>query len=72
MVCRCLYAPARKPRAGRLPLTVRDRDFGELIVTAQPEAALRLAWQRISALLGIALAMAGAIVVLAALNVPHG
>jgi signal transduction histidine kinase len=55
----------------RLPLTVRDRDSGELTVTAQPEAALRLAWQRISALLGIALAMAGGIVVLAALMISY-
>lgn len=55
----------------RLPLTVRDRDAGELTVTAQPEAALRLAWQRISTLLGIAIAMSGAIAVLAALMISY-
>ncbi len=55
----------------QLPLTVRDRDAGELTVTAQPEAALRLAWQRISTLLGIALAMAAGIAVLAALMISY-
>jgi two-component system, NarL family, sensor histidine kinase UhpB len=55
----------------RRPLTIRDRDAGELTVTAQPEAALRLAWQRISTVLGIALAMAAGIAVLAALMISY-
>ena len=53
------------------PLTVRDRDAGRLTVMAQPEAALRLAWQRVSTLLGIAAAMAGGIAVLAALMIGY-
>lgn len=53
------------------PLTVRDRSAGIITVSVQPEAALRLAWQRLSALLGIALAMAGGIAVLAALMIGY-
>jgi two-component system sensor histidine kinase UhpB len=53
------------------PLTVRDRSAGTITVMVQPEAALRLAWQRLSALLGIALAMAGGIAVLAALMIGY-
>ena len=52
-------------------LTVRDRSAGSITTTAQPEAALRLAWQRLSALLGIALAMAGSIAVLATLMIGY-
>lgn len=53
------------------PLTVRDRSAGLITVMVQPEAALRLAWQRLSALLGIALAMAGSIALLAALMIGY-
>lgn len=53
------------------PLTIRDRAAGSISAIAQPEAALRLAWQRLSALLGIALAMAGGIAVLAALMIGY-
>jgi two-component system, NarL family, sensor histidine kinase UhpB len=53
------------------PLTVRDRSAGSITVMVQPEAAFRLAWQRLSALLGIALAMAGGITVLAALTISY-
>jgi two-component system sensor histidine kinase UhpB len=53
------------------PLTLRDRDAGALTVMVQPEAALRLAWQRVSTVLGIALAMAGGIAVLAALMISY-
>lgn len=53
------------------PLTVRDRSAGMITVRPQPEAALRLAWQRLSTLLGIALAMAGGIMVLAALMISY-
>lgn len=53
------------------PLTVRDRSAGMISVMPQPEAALRLAWQRLSALLGIALAMAGGITVLTALIISY-
>jgi len=53
------------------PLSVRDRHAGSITVMAQPEAALRLAWQHLSALLGIALAMACGIAVLAALMISY-
>ena len=53
------------------PLTLRDRAAGAITVMAQPEAALRLAWQRLSTLLGIALAMAGGIAVLATLMISY-
>jgi signal transduction histidine kinase len=55
----------------RRPLTVRDRHAGELTAGAQPQAALRLAWQRVSTVLGVALAMAGAIAVLTALMIGY-
>lgn len=60
---------AHKP--AERPLTVRDRSAGVITVSVQPEAALRLAWQRLSALLGIALAMAGGIAFLAALMIGY-
>lgn len=70
------FAAIYTPLLGRhqpveLPLTVRDREAGTIVVLAQPEAALRLAWQRVSMLLGIAVAMAGAIAVLAALMISY-
>lgn len=53
------------------PLTLRDRSAGSITVAAQPQAALRLAWQRLSTLLGIAISMAGGIAVLAALMISY-
>jgi signal transduction histidine kinase len=63
-----LFGP---PTSVRRHLIVRDRDVGFITAAAAPEAALRLAWRRVSVVTGVAAAMAAAIAVLAAMMIGH-
>ena len=52
-------------------LTLRDRDAGFVLPAAEPDAALRLAWRKVSIVAGVAAAMAAGIAVLATLMIGH-
>ena len=52
-------------------LTVRDKDAGYVLSSAQPDAALRLSWHQVSIVVGVAIAMAAAITILATLMIGH-
>jgi signal transduction histidine kinase len=52
-------------------LTLRDRDAGFVLSAAEPDAALRLAWRKVSIVAGVAAAMAAGIAVLATLTIGH-
>jgi two-component system, NarL family, sensor histidine kinase UhpB len=52
-------------------LSIRDKDAGSVSSAAQPEAALRVAWHQVSIVVGVAMAMAAAIAVLATLMIGH-
>jgi len=52
-------------------LTLRDRDAGFVLSAAEPDAALRLAWRKVSIVAGVAAAMAAGIAVLATLMIGH-
>lgn len=52
-------------------LTIRDRDAGFVLSEAQPDAALRLSWRQVSIVVGVAMAMAAAIAILATLMIGH-
>jgi signal transduction histidine kinase len=51
------------------PLSDRQHEAGSILVAPQPEAAVRLAWERMRALAGLALALAGAMSLLSALAI---
>ncbi|WP_410823554.1 sensor histidine kinase [Methylobacterium oryzisoli] len=55
------------PPAVARPLTVQQRDAGTVVATADPEAAIRQAWERVRVLAGVAAAMAAGISLLSAL-----
>lgn len=55
----------------RRALSLRDRDAGLVVTAADPGAALRLAWQQVSVVVGVAMAMAAGIAILAALTIGH-
>lgn len=52
-------------------LSIRDKDAGFVLSAAQPDAVLRLSWHQVSIVVGVAMAMAGAIAVLATLMIGH-
>ena len=52
-------------------LSLRDRDAGFVLAAAEPDAVLRLAWHQVSIVVGVAMAMAAAISVLATLMIGH-
>jgi signal transduction histidine kinase len=52
-------------------LSVRDQNAGTVLTAAEPEAALRQSWQRVSVIVGIAAVMAAGIALLAALMIGH-
>lgn len=52
-------------------LTLRDRDAGFVLSVAEPDAALRLAWRKVSIVAGVAATMAAGIAVLATLMIGH-
>jgi signal transduction histidine kinase len=60
------------PQAGlNRPLSARQADAGSIFATADPEAAVRQAWVRVSTIADFAAAMALAIFVFAALAIAH-
>jgi two-component system, NarL family, sensor histidine kinase UhpB len=52
-------------------LSIRDRDGGSFVTVADPDAALRQSWSRVSVIVAVATALAGGIAVLAALMIGH-
>jgi two-component system, NarL family, sensor histidine kinase UhpB len=52
-------------------LSIREKDAGFVLSAAQPDAALRLSWHQVSIVVGVAMAMAAAIAVLATLMIGH-
>ncbi len=52
-------------------LSIRDRDTGTIVTTADPDAALRRAWREISNVVEAAVFMAGGIALLAAIMMGH-
>lgn len=52
-------------------LSIRDKDAGSFITAANPDAALRQSWGRVSVIATVATALAGGIAVLAALMIGH-
>lgn len=52
-------------------LSVRERNVGQIDTFADPDAALRLAWEQVSTIVGIATVMAVGIGLLAALMIGH-
>lgn len=52
-------------------LSIRDRDAGSFVTVADPDAALRLSWSRVSVIAAVATALAAGIAVLAALMIGH-
>jgi two-component system sensor histidine kinase UhpB len=52
-------------------LSIRDRDAGNFVTVAEPDAALRQSWSRVSVIVAVATALAGGIAVLAALMIGH-
>ena len=63
-----LFGP---PLPAKRYLTLRDRDAGFVLSAAEPDAALRLAWRKVSIVAGVAAAMAAGIAVLATLIIGH-
>jgi two-component system, NarL family, sensor histidine kinase UhpB len=63
-----LFGP---PTPVRRSLMVRSWNSGFIVVAAEPEAALRLAWRQVSVVIGFAAAMAAAIAALAAMTIGH-
>lgn len=63
-----LFGP---PLSVKRYLTLRDRDAGFVLAAAAPDAALRLAWRKVSIVAGVAAAMAAGIAVLATLMIGH-
>lgn len=58
-------------RATETALTLRDRNAGTIVTDVDANAALRLAWNAVAAPVGVAVAMAGGIALLAALMIGH-
>jgi signal transduction histidine kinase len=52
-------------------LFVRDKDAGSITTVAEPDAALRQSWERVSVIAAVASALAAGIAVLAALMIGH-
>lgn len=52
-------------------LSVRDTDAGSFVTLANPDAALRQSWSRVSAIAAVATALAAGIALLAALMIGH-
>jgi signal transduction histidine kinase len=52
-------------------LSVRDKDAGSFVTAADPDAALRQSWARVSVIAAVATALAAGIAVLAALMIGH-
>lgn len=52
-------------------LSVRERNVGTILTSANEDAALRLAWEQVSTIVGIATVMAAGIGILAALMIGH-
>jgi two-component system, NarL family, sensor histidine kinase UhpB len=52
-------------------LSIRDRDAGSFVTVADPDAALRQSWSRVSVIAAVATALAAGIAVLAALMIGH-
>src|SRR5262245_26184804 len=52
-------------------VSVRDRDAGTFVVAADPDAALRQSWGRVSVIVAVAAALAASIAILAALTIGH-
>lgn len=52
-------------------LSIRDRDAGSFVTLADPAAALRLSWDRVSVITAVATALATGIALLAALMIGH-
>lgn len=52
-------------------LSVRDKDAGGFVTVADPDAALRQSWSRVSVIAAVASALAAGIAVLAALMIGH-
>ncbi len=52
-------------------LSIRDKDAGYVLSAAQPDAALRLSWHQVSIVVGVAIAMSAAIIILATLMIGH-
>jgi signal transduction histidine kinase len=63
-----LFGP---PLSVKRYLTLRDRDAGFVLSVAEPDAALRLAWRKVSIVAGVAATMAAGIAVLATLMIGH-
>ena len=67
-----IYEGMLGPQAGRIrALTARQADAGSIFAVADPEAAVRQAWLRVSTIADFAAAMALAIFVFAALAIAH-
>lgn len=52
-------------------LSIRDKDAGSFVTAADPDAALRQSWSRVSVIVAVATALAAGIAVLAALMIGH-
>jgi two-component system, NarL family, sensor histidine kinase UhpB len=52
-------------------LSIRDKDAGFVSAAPEPDATLRLSWHQVSIVVGVAMAMAAAIAVLATLMIGH-
>jgi len=52
-------------------LSVREKDAGTIVTVADPDAALRQSWGRVSVIAAVASVLAGCIAVLAALMIGH-
>lgn len=52
-------------------LSIRDKDAGSFVTVADPDAALRQSWSRVSVIVAVATALAAGIAVLAALMIGH-
>jgi two-component system sensor histidine kinase UhpB len=67
-----IYEGILGPQAGVIrALTARQADAGSIFAVAEPEAAVRQAWLRVSTIADVAAAMALAIFVFAALAIAH-
>ena len=53
------------------PLSIRAKDAGSFVTAADPDAALRQSWSRVSVIAAVAMALAAGIAVLAALMIGH-
>ncbi len=52
-------------------LSLRDKNAGRIVTVADPDAALRQSWERVSVIVAVASALAACIAVLAALMIGH-